>query len=128
MKLNHWAATAAMVVCGASAAWAGDATYTINVTGVVPVICRVTANTTTLDNSSPVTLVEFCNNPTGYQVWADTPAGATAVLNLNGNTVQLSSSGSTLIDTWATSASVTRTLTVSGAQGLNAISFRVVPI
>jgi hypothetical protein len=123
---------AGFVACGTDAAIAGSASYTINITGYVPVVCRVTANATEVDTGSQVNLgsiAEFCNNPTGYQVWVDYAPGVTsATMSVDGATVPLSSSGSTMIDSSATAASLTRNLTLNGGQGLNAISFRVVPI
>lgn len=130
MKRGSWAVAAAFVLCASNQAYAEPATFTIDISGYVPVICRVATDVTTVDSTGSLgTLTEFCNNPTGYQVWVDyAPGATTASISVNGNVVPLSASGSTMIDSWNTAASTTRALTLNNGQDLKSISFRVVPI
>jgi len=125
-------ALAAMVLAGTQIAVAGDANYTINITGYVPVICHVSTSSTLVDSSGTADLgdmSEFCNNPSGYQVWADyTPGPTSAVITVNGTAIPLSSTGSTMIDSSSTAAIYTRSVSLSGADNLTSISLRIVPI
>lgn len=122
----------AMAAAISGTANAGSASYTINITGYVPVICHATASNTMVQpgqNVSLGNLTEFCNNPTGYQVWVDYAPGTTGeTIYVDGNAVPLSSSGSTMIDSSSTSASLVKSLSLSGNGGLSQISLRVVPI
>lgn len=110
----------------------GSASYTINVTGYVPVICHINSNQTvavTGSNTDLGDVNEFCNNPTGYQVWVDYAPGTTsASISVDGRTVALSSSGSTMIDTSNTAAIQTRHLTLNGGSGLSSVSIRIIPV
>lgn len=122
----------AVVMAAGSAAQAGAASYTINITGYVPVVCRVTAANTQVQSGQTVdlgNLTEFCNNPTGYQVWVDYTPGITGeTMYVDGNAIPLSSSGSTMIDSSSTAASLVRSLSISGADQPTSISLRVVPV
>jgi type 1 fimbria pilin len=108
------------------------ASYTINITGYVPVVCHVSSPDTSVVSGQSVdlgTLSEFCNNPAGYQVWADyTPTSTSAVLNVSGKKVPLSSSGSTLIDSSSNASINTRQLNLEGGAEIKSISFRIVPL
>lgn len=115
-----------------SAAQAGAASYTINITGYVPVICRVNAANTEVQPGQNVdlgNLTEFCNNPTDYQVWVDYAPGITGeTIYVDGNAIPLSASGSTMIDSSSTAASLVRSLSLSGDDQPTSLSLRVVPI
>lgn len=133
--MRNWAIigvlATAMAAALPAAANAGAASYTINITGYVPVICRVNDSNTQVQSGDTVDLgqmTEFCNNPTGYQVWVDYTPGVTGeTIYVDGNPIALSSSGSTMIDSSDTAASLVRSLTLSGNQ-LTAVSLRVVPV
>lgn len=129
--MNKWVLNGALGLAMAAAVSGSsnaDATYTINIVGYVPVVCRVTADNALIQDGQAVQLNEFCNNATGYQVWADTAPGATGTISVDGNAVELSASGSTMIDASSTSAAVTKSMTFSGDGQLTSLSLRVVPI
>ena len=76
--------------------------YTFRIQGFVPVICRATVQGATYAPQSGRidlgTLDEFCNSPSGYQVWAEHSTSlADAKLVVDGREVSLSRSGKTLI-------------------------------
>ena len=114
------------------AAQAGAASYTTTITGYVPVVCRVDASNTLVQPGQTVdlgNLTEFRNNPTGYQVWVDyTPGISGETIYVDGNAIALSSSGSTMIDSSSTAASLVRTLSLSGGSQPTSLSLRVVTI
>lgn len=76
--------------------------FSLQLRGFVPVICRATVDATNVAPQEGLvdvgTLSEFCNSPTGYQVWADySPSLAGASVVLDGESVALSDSGSTML-------------------------------
>lgn len=138
-KLIAVAAFATLFAGAASAtapsAMPQQASYTINIQGFVPVICRASVASTQAPVQSGQTslgqLSEFCNSPNGYQVWVDySPSLANASIIIDGRTVQLDASGSALIDSSTTAAIATKDLALNqtgdGAQGN--ISIRVVAL
>lgn len=131
--------TATLATLLAGTAFAADTgnqgAFSLDLEGVVPVICKVSVNATQAPaNTGHVdlgTLSEFCNNPGGYQVWVDySPQLAAATLLVDGQSVPLSASGSTLISTSSTAAVAAHDLALDlpegGAQG--SISVRVVTL
>ena len=96
----------ALAAGSATAAAPGESlastSYTINVVGFVPVICRAQIDATIIPGASGRTslgeLNEFCNNPNGYQVFVDSsPELANATLVVDGHEVKLSGNGPTLV-------------------------------
>ena len=127
------AVLAVAMTAGITGAAAADgASYAISITGYVPVVCRVTAANSQVQPGQSVdlgALTEFCNNPTGYQVWVDYTPGLTGeTIYVDGNAIPLSSSGSTMIDSSSTAASLVRSLSLSGSNQPASLSLRVVTI
>lgn len=80
----------------------GSSSYSIGITGLVPVICRASVDTTIVRGAaarnSLGNLNEFCNNPNGYQVFVEaSPELANATIVVDGNRVPLAANGPTLI-------------------------------
>lgn len=92
--------SASLPVCTARA---GDANLQVQVSGYVPLICNVQSSVRAVDAVSQTqidlgNITEFCNNGSGYEVWADyTPGVEAAQLLVDGVAMPLSPSGSTLI-------------------------------
>lgn len=106
--------------------------YTFRIHGFVPVICRATVqNASYAPQAGRIdlgTLDEFCNSPSGYEVWAEHSTSlAGAKLVVDGREVSLSQSGSTLVSQSQTAAMLKRPLALeladSGATG--SLSIRV---
>jgi hypothetical protein len=98
------------------------ATATLGLRGHVAIICHVSLATplgpAPMGQSSIGQLVEFCNDPNGYQVWADYPPGlAAASLMVDGRVVPLSADGTTQIDSSTTAAVGVRNLTIDQPDG-----------
>ena len=80
----------------------GSSSYSIGITGFVPVICRASVDTTVVRGASARNslgnLNEFCNSPNGYQVFVEaSPELAHATIVVDGNRVPLAANGPTLI-------------------------------
>lgn len=137
-QISIVAVTAAMIAAlpahGANPQVAiGSGQYSIGISGIVPVICRASVDATIVaPNAGQVSLGalnEFCNNPGGYEVYADySSAFAGASLVVDGARVALSETGSTRISTSATAAINARSLTLDLPEGVSGgnISFRIV--
>ena len=132
------AAALASFLAGAGAgAQAGEPAggLTMNIEGFVPVICRATVDASSATASDTRVdlgkLREFCNNPSGYQVWVDYPPElASATLIVDGQSVPLSASGTTLVSTSPTAAVAAHDLALDlPSTGVQAtISVRVVTL
>lgn len=106
--------------------------YTFRIHGFVPVICRATVQNA---NYAPQagrielgTLDEFCNSPTGYQVWAEHSTSlAGAKLVVDGREVSLSRSGATMISHSRGAAMVKRPLALqlTDPSATGSLSIRV---
>ena len=108
MKKSFFATLAVSIAFGGAAFAGGQGpvsgqdTFTLQIRGYAPVICRASITAAPVGvqpGQAPLgRLYEFCNDPNGYQVWIDySPQLANAYLLIDGNPVNLSSSGSTLI-------------------------------
>jgi len=80
----------------------GSAQYTIGISGFVPVVCRATVDAAMVPAQggqvSLGSLNEFCNNPNGYEVYADYSANmAKASLLVDGQKVPLGKDGTTRV-------------------------------
>jgi hypothetical protein len=119
--------------------------YTMTINGYVPVICHAETNIAAIPTQSGPTqsgptqsgevslgaLKEYCNNPNGYEVYADySPVLAKASLSVDGRKVVLDASGTTRIDKSNRAAIVTRTLSLVLPQGVQpgTIAFRIVAL
>lgn len=119
----------------AAAQPAGQAGYSLELRGHVPVICRVSLNQTQAAAAEGVqplgAMTEFCNSAGGYQVWIDHQPGAEGAVWVDGRRVALSNSGSTLISHSATAARRSRNLQLelqTSAAAPASLSLRVVPL
>lgn len=135
-------ASAVALACVAAAGQAENvqgasktAGYAMEINGIVPVICRaetdVAAIPTRPGEVSLGALREFCNNPNGYEVYADyAPALARASLSVDGHKVPLNASGTTRIDKSNRAGVVTRTLSLTLPDGMQpgTIAFRIVAL
>jgi hypothetical protein len=129
-------AAASLLASSAAASTApSQAAFTVELRGYVPVICRATLDASQAPSQAGVvslgTLSEICNNPGGYQVWVDySPQLASATLMVDGRSVPLSSSGSTMISASSGAAIAAHDLAIdlptSGVAG--SLSVRVVTL
>lgn len=128
---------ATVMIGGSASAQPGDAapsaSYSIGITGYVPVTCRASLDATVVPTQSGATslgnLQEFCNSPNGYQVFVDnSPELANATLIVGGRKVLLSESGSTLVSASAGPAITMNDVVLQSANGASGyLSFRIVP-
>jgi hypothetical protein len=109
--------------------------YSIGISGTVPVICqaRVDANMVTpaFGEVRVGSLREFCNNPNGYEVYADfSPSLAKAKLRVDGKTVNLSASGTVRVSKSNTAAIESREILLELPKGIQngSVSFRIVAL
>jgi hypothetical protein len=132
---------AALAVAGNAAAVAPEVDvnsgpYSLSISGFVPVICRATVGANVVPSTNATVslggLNEFCNSPNGYEVYADyAPNLAAATLLVDGQTVNLSRTGSTRVSKSNTAAIASRSLELDLSKVQNAsgaISFRIVPM
>jgi hypothetical protein len=101
------AAAAVVSLLAANAATAaapsGVSSYTLQINGFVPVICRAelpqAATPAQAGQLSLGQLSEFCNNGNGFEVWVDySPSLAGDTLVVDGKQIKLPASGSVRID------------------------------
>ena len=107
-----------------------DGGYTFKIEGFVPVICRATIDGSHVVPSEGVvhlgTMNEFCNNGSGYQVWATHSASlAGSTMSVDGLEVQLSPSGETLLSQSSSAAVAQRQLVLNLADGTSSGSLSV---
>ncbi|WP_025559977.1 hypothetical protein [Sphingomonas sp. UNC305MFCol5.2] len=133
---------AAAMTCVATGAQAvdphvgvGSAQYSIGISGFVPVICRATVDATAVPTQpgqvSLGSLNEFCNNPNGYEVYADySPNLAKASLLVDGKKVPLGNAGSTRVSKSNRAGIVARSVSLDLPTDVQSgsISFRVVAL
>ena len=105
--------------------------YTISLEGVVPVSCHVDGPAVTTISGGVIdlgTMTESCNDPRGYDVWADTAPGLqAATLYVDGAAIRFSDDGHTLISRAAAAGVRSHALKLDPAgQTLGAISLRIV--
>lgn len=132
-------AAAALAASGAALADqpapTGAAEFRIGISGQVPVICRVSLDSTVLaDASGRVslgTMKEFCNNPTGYRVVLQYPATLeSGRLLVDGREVLLNGAGEVTL-TRSPGAAVAEhqvELDLSGGTASGALAFRIEPL
>lgn len=132
------AAAAAISLLAANAALAaapsGTSSYTLQISGFVPVICHAqlpeTATPAQAGQVSLGQLSEFCNNGNGFEVWVDySPSLAGDTLMVDGKQIKLTSAGSVRIDKSNRAAVDSKNVTLdaqSAASG--SLSLRVVTL
>lgn len=141
MKKSFIAALAVSTLF-AGAAFAGSLgsaaeqnTFTLELRGYVPVICRAEVSATQVGTQSNQVslgqLNEFCNDPNGYQVWVDySPNLADGALLVDGQRVNLTTAGSVMVSSSNQPSIAAHDLALdlpqSGAQG--SVSIRVVAL
>ena len=120
-------------ISAAPGAVSGKSSFTLEIRGFVPVICRVSVDTTWVAPSEDVIALgqmnEFCNDPSGYSVFVDhAPNLDGAALIVDGERVALSATGTTLIRRSETAArrSSELQLDMGGEEDLTTLSLRVV--
>lgn len=109
--------------------------YSIELRGHVPVICRASLRdalvTPQRGHARLGAMNEFCNNPNGYEIYADhSPELAGAVLVVDGVEMKLARQGGTRIARSDRAAARSRSLELRLPEGANAgsISFRIVAL
>lgn len=119
--------------------------YSVTINGHVPVICHAETDIAVIPTQSASArsgrtqsgevslgaLKEYCNNPNGYEVYADySPALAKASLSVDGRKVMLDASGTTRIDKSNRAAIVTRNLSLVLPENVQpgTIAFRIVAL
>lgn len=132
------AAAAVISLLAANAATAaapsGVTSYTLQISGYVPVICRAQLpETATPAQSGQVSLGqlnEFCNNGSGFQVWVDySPSLAGDTLDVDGKQIQLDGSGSVQIDAASGPAVASKAVILDAQNGSSgSLSLRVVTL
>lgn len=130
MKLNTALTAAIFAASLAGVPSVGQAaSYSLQLEGHVPVICRVSVERTLLTGTSADlgAMTEFCNNPGGYQVWLEHAGLEGGAVYVDGEKIALSPVGSTLISQSATAGKRTRHVTVEGGQD-GALTLRIVPL
>ena len=113
----------------------GSSSYSIGITGFVPVICRASVDTTVVSNNAGSNnlgnLNEFCNSPNGYQVFVEaSPELANATIVIDGNSVPLAANGPTLISSSSGPSIVSHQLVLQTPAGNTngSLSIRVVAL
>lgn len=108
----------------------GGATYSIDIVGHVPVICRASLDATvvaaTPGESELGSLNEFCNSPSGYEVFVEnSPELAGSVLYVDGQAVTLTAAP-TRISSSDQPAITSRNIRLANAGGSGgSLSFRI---
>jgi hypothetical protein len=109
---------------------AGGSTYSIDIVGYVPVICRASLDATVVPaapgEAELGSLNEFCNSPSGYDVFVEnSPELAGSVLYVDGQAVTLSASP-TRISSSDQPAITSRNVRLANAGGSGgSLSFRI---
>lgn len=123
------------IIFMSTSAQAADASYSIGVSGYVPVVCRAALGAEIIPSSPGETdlgvLAEYCNNPNGYQVYVDHAGDlADASLTVDGNVIALLGQGPTLVSSSDHPAIASRNVTLSLPQGTTGgtLSVRIVPL
>ena len=109
------------------------ASYSIGITGYVPVICRASFDVSVVpagDGATPLGhLQEFCNSPNGYQIFVDSsPELANATLVVGGREVTLSGNGPTLVSSSSGPAITTNDVVLHASGASGHLSFRIVAL
>lgn len=109
--------------------------FTLGIRGFVPVICRADVQASQIAPESGVNAIgvmkEFCNSPSGYQIWADHSESLNdAALLVDGRRVELSDTGSTLISESSHAAITSRDLAIDlpDANRMGSLSVRIVAL
>jgi len=119
---------------GASAAPGDASSYSLQLSGTVPLACRAQLSSTAIPAQggqvSLGSLDEFCNNASGFEVWVDySPSLAGGALDVDGKSYDLDASGSVRIDSSTTPAVASRSVSLDTASGVSgSLSIRVVPL
>lgn len=114
---------------------ADNSQYSIGISGTVPVICHASVDANMVTPAQGEVRVgslrEFCNNPNGYEVYADfSPSLAKAKLRVDGKTVNLSATGTVRVSRSNSAAIESRYITLDLPKGIESgtVSFRIVTL
>lgn len=109
--------------------------YQVEVSGQVPVICRVSIGPSSIPDAtgriSLGTMTEFCNNPSGYRVVLDRSAfSGPAILIVDGREIPLSSGQSSVISQSSNPAFTMHKveLDLGGGGQVGSLAFRIEPL
>jgi len=123
------------LIGGAAVAATPEATYNLQISGFVPVICDAQLSASAVPAQAGAVslgkISEFCNDANGYQVWVDySPSLAGDTMQVGSRTIMLTSSGSALIDESAVPVTVSKAASLIVSQGgvSGEISIRVVAL
>jgi len=128
-------AGALSLFAGAALATPDTATYTLQINGFVPTVCKADLTASQVPSQAGVVALgqmrEFCNDGDGYQVWVDySPSLAGDTLTIGDRQIVLGPSGSAMIDAsdgpGVAAKAVTLSLPQDGISG--AVSVRVVSL
>ncbi len=125
-------AASAVFAGPAQAAELSGASYTIEIRGVVPTICRATFESAVVSagpgETSLGALNEFCNSPNGYQVYVESsPELDGASLVVDGRTVALDGNAPVLVAASDRPNILSRNVSLSSPSGVSgSLSFRIV--
>lgn len=127
------AMTGGPAVAASSGEPSGSVSYSIGITGYVPVICRAELSTSVVPANGGATslgnLQQFCNSPNGYQIFVDSsPELANATLTVGGHAVTLSGSGSTLVASSEGPAITSDDVVLQSNGAGGSLSFRIVAL
>ena len=116
-----------------AAAPAETASYTIGITGFVPVVCHASLDSSVIPAQAGETplgqLNEFCNSPGGYQLFVESsPELANSTLLVDGRAVPLSADGPTLIVTSDGPSIASRDVSLASNGAGGSLSFRIVSL
>ena len=132
--MRKWNIVIGLITLLTTAANAGaneQTIFQIGVSAFVPINCHADVIGTPAPAAGLVdlgTLHEFCNDPAGYQVWADSTPGASGTAFLvDGRRVALSATGVTMISNSSTAASRLHHLQLAGKIP-QTISIRIVAL
>jgi hypothetical protein len=127
------AMTGGPAIAAGSGESSGSASYSIGITGYVPVICRAELSASVVPANAGATslghLNQFCNSANGYQIFVDSsPELANATLTVGGRQVTLSDSGSTLVAASEGPAITSDDVVLQSEGAGGSLSFRIVAL
>lgn len=129
------AALASVPVSASSPARSATGGYQIEVSGHVPVICRVSIDSSSIPEAtgrvSLGTMTEFCNNPSGYRVVLEHRAfSGPAILIVDGREIPLSSDQASVVSQSSNPAFTKHKVELDLGEGgqVGVLAFRIEPL
>lgn len=132
-RVCAFAIASTLLAGSATAAAPANSSYTIGITGFVPVICHAQFDASVVPSQAGETslgqLNEFCNNPNGYQIFAETsPELADATLLVDGEAITLAAGASTLVVSADGPSIASREVSLASNGAAGSLSFRLVAL